>query len=162
DPRITTLSGITAGRAGQRPSSATAEDRNIEDIPTFRRRLAAAVLRDGRGSQLHVHRVPLRSAHAAAVLRDGRGSQRQGSVKPPSPNDGAAAVLGDGRGSQHDRGNPPPVIAVQRPSSATAEDRNQSTACSSTSALSSGRPPRRPRIATARRYGTAPSRRAAA
>src|SRR5690606_29607857 len=133
-----------------RPSSVTAEDRNPRP-PRLRPQPAgvAAVLRDGRGSQL-LDYPPERHCcqPVAAVLRDGRGSQRRRRQVDPAGRGPVAAVLRDGRGSQRlapqqlvprvaawrPSGRPriatpgrpigcPPVLKW-RPSSVTAEDRN--------------------------------------
>src|SRR5690606_41049675 len=65
---------------GWRPSSVTAEDRNWLATAVMRvMRMVAAVLRDGRGSQLPSLGGPRAVlGGVAAVLRDGRGSQLVG------------------------------------------------------------------------------------
>jgi len=150
-PRIATWSATTwrIGGDGQRPPSAAAEDRNLYYRvlvgAEFRQRppSAAAEDRNVTGSPVTAER-----GGAAAAVRGGRGSQPLRRPGPRAHFTAAAAVRG-GRGSQRSYSSDPHLSSWQRPPSAAAEDRNiymrEKKVFEPTS---SGRRPRRPRIAT--------------
>ena len=133
-PRIATVRrGARPRPTGRwRPSSATAEDRNFPAQSARSSTMAwwrpsSATAEDRNTCSKSASRP---AAMVAAVLHDGRGSQLQYRPVPRA----------DGR--------------RWRPSSATAEDRNVSGRASrGWRARGGGRPPRRPRIATASRAG---------
>ena len=152
-PRIATPTRSTWSRhrRRQRPPSAAAEDRNIEQlrqrVPRPRQRPPSAAAED-RNNDRPV--VEVTCLGAAASVRGGRGSQHE--------------LRADVRRGQQQR--PPSAAAedrntscatwaalrtgTQRPPSAAAEDRNPRVwkPVSSKARASSGRRPRRPRIAT--------------
>jgi len=128
-PRIATHSrgGHRHRDVRQRPPSAAAEDRNqFNQVKGKIRAQAAAAVRGGRGSQPHLAHVP---------------GCRAAGQRPPS----AAAEDRNLMAAE----SCSPAGRSQRPPSAAAEDRNSlAIRTRSRSSSSSGRRPRRPRIAT--------------
>ena len=137
-------------RVGQRPSFGTAEDRNQHRSndgrithprsgrPSGRPRIATGSPRP--------RSMP--TWQAAAVLRDGRGSQLKYSSAPSPTRPGSGRPSGRPRIATGKTGGGRPPDGPQRPSFGTAEDRNWSGSEPTCVSGGSGRPSGRPRIAT--------------
>ena len=140
-----------ADQTGQRPSSEAAEDRNTTDgtTATGDGTAAAAVFRGGRGSQQHtllqqstvdalqrpsseaaedrnrpVRDQPTSAGRAAAVFRGGRGSQPARVRVWVSDAPGSGRLPRRPRIATRGKRCAWRYVAVQRPSSEAAEDRN--------------------------------------